>query len=74
MIAIALYFASLVSPVSGASCEEVGPRLDGRYVTICDGEVVGVRDGLGNSRTWDRATGVLTVRAPGVEPLALAAR
>jgi len=29
-------------------CETVGPRLDGTYVTICDGRVTAVSDGNGN--------------------------
>lgn len=53
MIAYALYILSLslapmiqVGPVS--KCNEVGPRLDGTFVMICEGHVVYTRDGLGN--------------------------
>jgi hypothetical protein len=65
MIALSLYLASLIVPAPASRCEEHGPRLDGTYVTICKGSVVRVRDGLGNSREWDRATGTITVRTNG---------
>jgi hypothetical protein len=70
MVTIVLYLSSLISPVSGAACEELGPRLDGRYVTVCNGEVVRVRDGLGNSRTWNRG-GAIVARSSGSEPMVL---
>lgn len=37
----------------GGACEEFGPRRDGTYVTVCAGEVVSVRDSLGNVRTTE---------------------
>lgn len=68
MIALALYLASLIgsppaSPsLAGRRCEEVGPRLDRTYVTICDGTVVRVRDQLGNVRTWNRGRDTVNVQ------------
>jgi hypothetical protein len=50
-------------------CEEHGPRLDGTHVTICDGAVVRVRDGLGNIREWDRVADQVILRSPGSLPL-----
>lgn len=35
---------------SKMGCEVVGPRLDGTYVTICNGRVVMVEDSVGNVR------------------------
>ena len=76
MIALGLYFSLLVSPLAIVSpntrCEELGPRRDGSYVTVCDGPVVRVRDDRGNSRDWDLATNTVTVRARGAAPLVLA--
>jgi hypothetical protein len=72
MLTFILYFFSTSTAVPTA-CEELGPRLDGSYVTVCAGNVVGVRDGLGNSRAWDPATRAITVRAPGAQPLLLEA-
>ena len=70
MIALCLYIASLLpAPSPARDCEELGPRLDGTYVTVCRGSVVRVRDGLGNVREWDRATGTVTIRSPGEAPL-----
>ena len=72
MIALALYVASMVSqPSSTARCEELGRRLDGTYVTVCDGKVVRVRDGGGNSRTWQPALNTVTVRSKGAAPMVL---
>jgi hypothetical protein len=74
MIALALYVASLVAqPTSTASlrCEELGRRLDGSYVTVCNGKVVRVRDGGGNSRTWQSELNVVTVRSRGRAPMVL---
>jgi hypothetical protein len=78
MIALALYFSSLISPVdslalahAGARCEELGPRSDGRYVTVCDGSVVRVRDALGNSREWNLSRGTITARSVGGQPVVL---
>lgn len=73
MIALALYVASLVSQPSSSSlrCEELGRRLDGTYVTVCNGKVVRVRDGAGNSRTWQREIDTVTVRSRGAEPMVL---
>ena len=74
MIALALYVASLVSqPSSTASlrCEELGRRLDGTYVTVCNGRVVRVRDDAGNSRTWQRELNTVTVRSRGAAPMVL---
>jgi hypothetical protein len=64
MIALSLYLASLIVPAP-SRCEEHGPRLDGTYVTVCKGSVVRVRDGLGNSREWDRANNTVTIRSNG---------
>jgi hypothetical protein len=64
MIALALFVATLVSPPpSSQRCEELGRRLDGTYVTVCNGRVVRVRDSAGNSRTWDRESDTVTVRS-----------
>jgi hypothetical protein len=71
MIALALYFATVVSQWSAPHCEEFGPRLDGTFVTVCDGAMVAVRDQLGNSREWNRAAGTITVRSAGREPMVL---
>ena len=74
MIALALYVASLVSqPTFSATlrCEELGRRLDGTYVTVCNGKVVRVRDGAGNSRTWQPELNIVTVRSRGKAPMVL---
>jgi hypothetical protein len=73
MIALALYIASLIpQPSASASqCEEYGRRLDGTYVTVCDGKVVRVRDGAGNSRTWQPPLNTVTVRSRGAAPMVL---
>lgn len=63
MLPLVLYMLSLGSPVHASRCEESGPRLDGTYVTICDGEVTRIRDDRGNVREVDRATGDITVRS-----------
>jgi hypothetical protein len=52
-------------------CEELGPRLDGTRVTICDGAVVRVRDGLGNIREWDRGADKVILRSLGSIPVVL---
>jgi len=74
MIALALYVASLVSqptPSAALRCEELGRRLDGTYVTVCNGKVMRVRDGAGNSRTWQPALNTVTVRSTGRAPMVL---
>jgi hypothetical protein len=71
MIALALYLSSLMSQPSTPRCEEFGKRLDGTFVTVCDGKVVRVRDGRGNSRTWDRESDTVVVRSAGKEPMVL---
>jgi len=72
MIALALYLTSLVSqPTSTARCEELGRRLDGTYVTVCNGKVVRVRDDAGNSRTWQPELNTFTVHSRGVAPMVL---
>jgi hypothetical protein len=74
MIAIALYVASLVSQPAfppSQRCEELGRRLDGTYVTVCNGRVVRVRDDAGNSRTWDPDTNTFVVRSRGAAPMVL---
>ena len=71
MITLLLAFFAL--PATPSPCQQIGPRLDGTYVTVCQGRVVAVRDQLGNSRVWERATGRITVRAPGARPLVLEA-
>jgi hypothetical protein len=73
MIAFTLYVASLMSQptVTASRCEELGRRLDGTYVTVCDGKVVRVRDDAGNSRTWQRALDTVTVRSRGKAPMVL---
>lgn len=74
LVALALYFTSLASPVPGSTaCEELGPRSDGSYVTVCDGSVVRVRDSRGNSREWNHATGTITARSPGAASFVLEA-
>jgi hypothetical protein len=72
MISLVLFFFT-ANPTPPA-CEQMGPRLDGSYVTICRGAAVAVRDRLGNSREWDPATRAITVRAPGARPMVLAIR
>jgi hypothetical protein len=52
-------------------CEEHGPRLDGTRVTICDGAVVRVRDGLGNVREWERFADTVILRSAGSAPVVL---
>jgi hypothetical protein len=76
MIAFWLYVASLLptptpTPAHTRGCEEYGPRLDGTYVTVCSGSVVRVRDGLGNSREWDRTSNTVTARSAGQAPVVL---
>jgi hypothetical protein len=71
MIALALYVASFVSQPQAPRCEELGPRLDGTYVTVCEGRVARVRDGAGNSRVWEHATDTAIVRSQGREPMVL---
>lgn len=72
MIGFALYLLTLQASAPALPCEQVGPRLDGSYVTVCGGTVVGVRDGLGNSRWWDPASRTVVVQARGRQPLVLA--
>ena len=71
MIAFALYVVTLVSPPSANRCEELGRRLDGTYVTVCNGKVARVRDGAGNERIWQHQTDTVTVRSPGTVPMVL---
>jgi hypothetical protein len=73
MIALMLYFFSLTPTTATTPCEQIGPRLDGTYVTVCQGTVVAVRDSLGNSRERDPATRTITVRAPGALAMVLEA-
>jgi hypothetical protein len=69
MIALMLYLLSMstTSP-AGRRCEEHGPRLDGTYVTICNGSVVRVRDRLGNVREWYDQGATIVLRSPGAAP------
>ena len=71
MIALVFYLSSLVSQPSPSHCEEYGRRLDGTYVTVCDGRVVRVRDGAGNSRIWERTTDTVAVQSRGKAPMIL---
>jgi hypothetical protein len=71
MIALALYLAALVSQPAAQHCEELGRRLDGTYVTVCDGRVVRVRDDRGNSRTWEHDSDTVVVRSRGQAPMVL---
>lgn len=71
MLALTLYMMTMTPPA--AACSQVGPRLDGTYVTVCNGTVVAVRDRTGNSREWNPATRTITVRAPGSPTLVLEA-
>ena len=71
MITLVLLFFTATSPPP--PCEQVGPRLDGSYVTVCRGAAVAVRDHLGNSREWNPVTRAITVRSPGARPLVLEA-
>lgn len=71
MLALTLYMLTITAPPS--PCHVVGPRLDGTYVTICQGTAVAVRDTRGNSRAWNPTTRAITVRAPGARPLVLEA-
>jgi hypothetical protein len=75
MITLWLFFftATPASAPVPAPCEQVGPRLDGTYVTICRGAAVAVRDHLGNTREWDPSTRAITVRSPGARPMVLEA-
>ena len=43
----------------------------GTFVTVCNGKVVRVRDGAGNSRTWQPQLNTVTVRSPGGAPMVL---
>jgi hypothetical protein len=70
-ITLAIYLALVASPAPAGRCEELGPRLDGTYVTVCDGKVTRVRDRFGHSREWNRATNTVTVRSPGSAPMVL---
>ncbi len=47
--------AALPAMASGG-CETIGPRSDGLYVTICNGQVTSYSDGRGNSRSNPYAT------------------
>jgi hypothetical protein len=71
MIALALYLTSLVSQPAAPRCEELGRRLDGTYVTVCDGRVARVRDDQGNSRTWEHDSNTVIVRSRGRAPMVL---
>jgi hypothetical protein len=71
MITLMLFF--FTATPAPPPCEQVGPRLDGTYVTICRGAAVAVRDQLGNSREWDPSTRAITVRSPGARPMVLEA-
>lgn len=72
MIAFSLYVASLLlTPTPKRNCEELGPRLDGTYVTVCSGSVVRVRDSLGNSRDWDHTSNTITARSVGKAPIVI---
>jgi hypothetical protein len=74
MLALSLFLATLVpSHPRPSHCEELGRRLDGTYVTICDGAVARVRDDRGNSRQWQRSSGTIIVRATGAAPMIIAA-
>jgi hypothetical protein len=73
MITLMLFFFTATPASAPAPCEQVGPRLDGSYVTICRGAAVAVRDRLGNTREWDPTTRAITVRSPGARPLVLEA-
>jgi hypothetical protein len=76
MIIVALYLLGINMSAPAPGCEELGPRLDGTYVTVCAGSVVRVRDGLGNSRGWaaQAAEDRVILRAPGSPALVLAHR
>jgi hypothetical protein len=65
MIAFMLFLATLSPTRAARRCEEHGPRLDGSYVTICDGSVVRVRDRLGNVREWLPGGTIVVLRSPG---------
>jgi hypothetical protein len=71
MIALALYLVTLASQPAPHHCEELGRRLDGTYVTVCDGRVVRVRDDLGNSRTWEHDSNTVVVRSRGQAPMVI---
>lgn len=72
MLALALYLASLGSlPANARHCEELGPRLDQTYVTVCDGSVVRVRDRQGNVRTFSPRW--IATRSGGEPPVVLTA-
>jgi hypothetical protein len=67
-----VYLVNLSGRPHPPRCEEHGPRLDGTRVTICDGAVVRVRDGLGNIREWERGADTVTLRSMGSPPVVLA--
>jgi hypothetical protein len=71
MITLMLFF--FTATPAPPPCEQVGPRLDGSYVTICRGAAVAVRDHLGNSREWNPTTRAITVRSAGTRPMVLEA-
>ncbi len=71
MITLLLAFFAL--PSTPSPCHQIGPRLDGTTVTVCQGRVARVSDQLGNSHEWDHATGLITVRSRSARPLVLEA-
>ena len=71
MIALALYLTSLISSPATPRCEEIGPRLDGTYVTICEGRLARVRDNRGNTRTWEHDSNTVIVRSRDRAPMVL---
>jgi hypothetical protein len=71
MIALALSLAALLCAPPARRCEEHGPRLDGTFVTICQGSVVRVRDRLGNSRRFLDGGRIIILESPGAPPVVL---
>jgi hypothetical protein len=65
MISLMVWLLGFSLQGPAQQCEEHGPRLDGTYVTICNGSVTRVRDGIGNVREWDTGGQTVTVRSPG---------
>jgi hypothetical protein len=71
MIGLALALATIVAAPPARRCEEHGPRLDGTFVTICQGSVTRVRDRLGNSRRFLDGGRIVILESPGAPPVVL---
>jgi hypothetical protein len=73
MIALLLALSTLAPPPA-RHCQEHGPRLDGTYVTICQGSVTRVRDRLGNVRRFVDGGRTVILESPGAAPMVVELR